>query len=199
MWAIGEMFVQIGANANARHDVAFCRNGLPPIDLLGIQPNAASCCEQRYSIPIGGNRFEVRLPSRYKESFPCTAEGARCARKSLRNFAQEWLAGRDLADFETAVGEVLANAVEHSKSSTLTVDCSWCAGKLVTEIQDDGLGFLPPSTVRRPSGDALRGYGLFIMHQVLDELDFLDGGRRVRLVKNVRASGSAEKTKKKEA
>lgn len=125
----------------------------------------------------------VHTPRRYEGSFPCSPIGARQARCALRAFAKAWLNGRDLTDFEGAVGEVLANAVEHGGGPTIAVACYFDSGRVVAEIQDHGAGFLPPAAIQAPAGGALRGYGLFIMHRLLDEVEYLDNGCRLRLVK----------------
>lgn len=109
--------------------------------------------------------------------------GARQARCAITAFARGWLRGRDLTDFEGAIGEVLANAVEHGGGPEITVECYFDSGRVVAEIEDHGAGFLPPPAVHAPVGGAPRGYGLFIMHRLLDEVEFLDSGRKLRLVK----------------
>ncbi len=91
--------------------------------------------------------------------------------------------GRDLTDFESAVGEVLANSVEHGRGTKITVECYSDSRRVVAEIQDYGAGFLPPPTSEAPAGGAPRGYGLFIMRRLLDEVEFLDNGCKLRLIK----------------
>ncbi len=98
-------------------------------------------------------------------------------------FARAWLRGRDLSDFEAAIGEVLANAVEHGGGDSVTVECYFDSGKVIAEIRDCGGGFLPPAAIEAPLRGAPRGYGLFIMHCLLDEVHFLEGGRMLRLIK----------------
>lgn len=119
----------------------------------------------------------------YKETFACTPTEARRARKAVAQFAGEWLHGTDSSDFETAIGEALANAVEHGRCSYLTVDCVYVQDKLVAEIAQNGLGFQPPRAHHAPAQGSDRGYGLFIMHSVLDRLEFYENGTRVRLIK----------------
>jgi anti-sigma regulatory factor (Ser/Thr protein kinase) len=109
--------------------------------------------------------------------------GARRARCAITAFAKTWLSGRDLTDFEGAIGEVLANAVEHSGGAEISVECYVDSERVVAEIQDHGAGFLPPAAIRVPAGGAPRGYGLFIMHRLLDEVEYLDNGCKLRLVK----------------
>lgn len=125
----------------------------------------------------------VQTPRRYQASFPCSPIGARQARCAITSFAKARLSGRDLTDFEGAIGEVLANAVEHGGGTEIGVECYLDAERVVAEIQDHGAGFLPPPAIRVPTGGAPRGYGLFIMHRLLDEVEYLDNGCRLRLVK----------------
>lgn len=120
---------------------------------------------------------------KYKESFACTPTDARRARKAVARFAEEWLAGPDSTDFETAVGEALANAIEHGKCSRLTIDCKYAQEKLVAEIAQNGQGFEPPRDRRAPAKGSIRGYGLFIMQSLLDRLEYYEHGTRIRLVK----------------
>jgi anti-sigma regulatory factor (Ser/Thr protein kinase) len=120
--------------------------------------------------------------------FPCTASGARRARKILADFAANRLSGDDLIGFELACGEALANCVEHGGGPTLSVAC-WVDGKqLVAEIWHTGQGFEPPARVDAPPHGAPRGYGLLIMHRVLDGVEFLDGGMGLRLIKKLKPS-----------
>jgi len=130
-------------------------------------------------------RLGVIVPrtSAYEGSFPCSPVGARQARCAITAFARGSLSGRDLTDFEGAIGEVLANAVEHSGGSRITVECYVDSGRVIAEIRDYGAGFLPPAAVQAPARGALRGYGLFIVNSLVDEIEYLDNGRRLRLTK----------------
>lgn len=123
----------------------------------------------------------------FSERLPCSAEGARRARRRVVNFVSHWLTGEDLIGFELACGEALANCVEHGGGPTLSVKC-WLDGRrLVAEIRHEGRGFEPPQRVGAPPEGAARGYGLFIMHEVLDGVEFLDGGLGLRLTKKLQA------------
>jgi anti-sigma regulatory factor (Ser/Thr protein kinase) len=129
------------------------------------------------------------VPSRpqFNETFACTPSDARRARKAVATFAKAWLRGVDSADFETAVGGALANAIEHGKCSRLTVDCRYARKRVVAEIRQNGLGFNPPRKGRVPAQGAGRGFGLFIMRTVLDHVEYREHGTRVRLVKRTAA------------
>lgn len=127
----------------------------------------------------------LRTP-RSRASFPCSAEGARRARKYVVAFASRYLQGEDLANVEIALGEALANCVEHGGGPTIVVECWRDERSLYAEIRGRGSGFEPPATVSAPPQGALRGYGLFIMYAVLDGVEFLEGGRALRLWKRIR-------------
>jgi len=135
----------------------------------------------------------VPPPPEFHGSFARTAKSATRARKILRNLAKTWLSGQQLIDFEVAIGEALANAVEHGGGDSLTVTCNRDAERIVVEIKDEGTGFAADRAKlsAAPAG-APRGYGLFIMHKIADEVEILEGGTRLRLVKYIPFADSAE-------
>jgi anti-sigma regulatory factor (Ser/Thr protein kinase) len=104
----------------------------------------------------------------------------------VKRYAERWLSPTDLDDFEMVLGEALANAVEHGGGSTIAVSCEVREAKLVAVIEDRGPGFVWQGSPQPPRDGAIRGYGLFIMHVLSDELDILEDGRKVRLVKRAR-------------
>jgi anti-sigma regulatory factor (Ser/Thr protein kinase) len=124
----------------------------------------------------------------YRSVVPRSPSGAREARLQVKRYAQQWLAAEDLADFEMALGEALANAVEHGGGSTITVSCAVQKGKFVAIVEDRGPGFVWQGLPPAPRDGAIRGYGLFVMHALTDEIDILDDGRKVRLAKRTRVA-----------
>ena len=154
--------------------------------------NGTACClplSARIHTHPGETNHVMAQPPRYTGTFPCTPQDARRARKAVAAFAGSWLQDGDATDFETAIGEALANVIEHGKCSQLTIEC-WYARKRVTaEIAQNGIGFEPPARARAPQHGATRGYGLFIMRAILDQVDYRENGTRVRLVK-ARGEGS---------
>ena len=123
----------------------------------------------------------VTGPVRLQGSFPCSPQGARGARKLIVDFARPWVAGEVLAALELACGEALANSVEHGGGPKLDVVCHFAGDELTVEIRHEGKGFEPPATIAAPPRGSLRGYGLYIMHAVLDGVEYLDGGTGLRL------------------
>lgn len=126
----------------------------------------------------------------FSRRFPCSAAGAREARALIAGFAANWLSGDDLVGFELGAGEALANCVEHGGGPVLSVDCRLDGSRLIAEIRHQGRGFNPPECVNPPPQGAPRGYGLFIMHEVVDGVEFMDGGTGLRLFKNLPGSKS---------
>lgn len=96
-----------------------------------------------------------------------------------------------LEELGYAVGEALANAVEHGfRERTYFAVRVWRASDenaIVVEIEDDGRGF-DPSDVRTPEEDAARGYGITIMRAMADRVSFERNGRVVRLWKFMTAA-----------
>ena len=93
-----------------------------------------------------------------------------------------------LDDVESAVGEALANAVEHGNRDTglgFDVAATFDDGRLVIEVKDYGSGFDCERALacESPDIEGARGFGIFLMRQLMDEIAFLDRGSRVQLVK----------------
>lgn len=93
----------------------------------------------------------------------------------------------ELSDIETAAGEALANAAEHGDlkvAAGFAVAATCDESVLVIEIKDYGTGFDTGAVVdRRPDPFAGRGYGIFLMKTLMDEVDYSESGTRIRLVK----------------
>jgi len=92
-----------------------------------------------------------------------------------------------LEDLECAVGEALANSVEHGGGfkGRLHVRCAVDDDAVVVEIEDGGSGF---NDQRRHTveSDECRGRGIHIMKYLMDDVNYHNGGTLVRLVKKVR-------------
>jgi anti-sigma regulatory factor (Ser/Thr protein kinase) len=90
----------------------------------------------------------------------------------------------------------VANAVEHGRSLGLfSVECRFSGDALIVEVADAGRGFAEWHQVqaarhgfRQAATEAgavpLRGYGIRIMSEMMDEVSYHDGGRKVVLVKH---------------
>jgi anti-sigma regulatory factor (Ser/Thr protein kinase) len=96
-----------------------------------------------------------------------------------------------LADVESAVGEALANAAEHgNRESGFDVYATFDDECLIIEVKDHGGGFDCDKALERTTIDAggTRGFGIFLMQQLMDEIAYSDRGSRIQLVKRANAS-----------
>jgi anti-sigma regulatory factor (Ser/Thr protein kinase) len=77
-------------------------------------------------------------------------------------------------DLVIAVSEVAANTVRHARSAgTLDV---WQDGReIICRIKDSGFIRDPLAGQRMPAPGALSGYGLWLVHQVCDEVSVQSG------------------------
>jgi serine/threonine-protein kinase RsbW len=99
---------------------------------------------------------------------------ARYVRERVTGFASSYNVCRDdLRDFLTALGEALANAMEHAGSTeSIEVTC-WLVGddQFLATVVDRGQGFTmtaPELDPRLPGLEAERGRGLPIMRRCTD-------------------------------
>jgi anti-sigma regulatory factor (Ser/Thr protein kinase) len=96
-----------------------------------------------------------------------------------------------LVAIELALQEALANAIRHGCSGDASrhVQCVVTyddAGEVLIVVRDPGSGFeasavpnpLDPENVLKPGGR-----GIFLINQLMDEVDFRDGGREVQMRK----------------
>jgi serine/threonine-protein kinase RsbW len=125
----------------------------------------------------------------YRARFPNTRRAATQARRALvAHIARYGFTPRDLSDIETAAGEALANAAEHGHRSDTGFDVRVFIerNRLIIEVQDDGAGFgAPEPGSAAPSHDAPRGFGIYLMRHLMDEVKYSERGTCVRLAKQL--------------
>jgi serine/threonine-protein kinase RsbW len=124
----------------------------------------------------------------FRARFPNTRRAAAFARRSLlAHIASYGYSDLDLADIETAVGEALANAAEHGHrtGTGFEVRVSVEHDRIVIEVQDEGEGFRSTPSTPRPAHDSPRGFGIYLMRHLMDEVAFDDRGSCVRLTKRL--------------
>lgn len=111
-----------------------------------------------------GRSLRVRIPP--------SARFSRSVRHQVLSFAGDHeLSDKELEEFIFAVGEALANAIEHSRSSdVIEVHCQVEDDKILATIVDSGAGFItdPTPNVTLPDALAERGRGLPIMRRCTD-------------------------------
>ena len=112
----------------------------------------------------GGRSLRVRIPP--------NARFSRSVRHQVLSFAgNHEISDQELEDFIFAVGEALANAIEHSRTSdVIEVHCQIEDDKILATIVDSGAGFSsdPTPSVSLPDTLTERGRGLPIMRRCTD-------------------------------
>jgi serine/threonine-protein kinase RsbW len=128
------------------------------------------------------------LNSHYRATFTNDIRNVALARQSVARFASTCgFSDDDVADIRLAAGEALSNAVEHGKNAHSTgfaVECSFDGIELAILIQDTGQGFPAPSDRSSVEPDQRgRGFGIFLMRRLMDDVSFARNGSLVRLVR----------------
>jgi anti-sigma regulatory factor (Ser/Thr protein kinase) len=120
-------------------------------------------------------------------TFTCNPKTATHARRLVKSFASERLTEPGISDLEAAVGEALANSIEHGQATEIEIRCSDDGTGLLVELSDNGQGFDHPKGGDAQTGSLSparsRGFGFQIMRATADEVIYSDGGRRLTLKK----------------
>lgn len=135
------------------------------------------------------------MTTHYRATFTSDPRNVALARKSIAGFASVCgFSENEVADIRLAAGEALSNAVEHGRSprsSGFSVACSYDEDALVVEVRDSGGGFLQPGEIATiEPDDRGRGFGIFLMRRLMDDVSFARNGTSVRMVR--RHVGAAE-------
>lgn len=127
----------------------------------------------------------------YRAQFRGTPASVRLAREALIDYARCCgFQTSELADIALAAGEALANAVEHGNKDLGFIDVrgAFDDRTLTIEIGDGGTGFdLGNIANRKRDSNAVRGFGISIMHAIMDDVAYFRGGSGVRLTKRLEA------------
>ena len=129
----------------------------------------------------------------YRGTFPSLYSSVAPARHAVMHYAAICgFAGEALDDIESSVGEALANAAEHGhvESGAFAVAASMNDGLLIIEVKDGGRGFARSERAlqARQLGDSPRGFGIFIMRELMDVVEYSEHGSRVRIMKRLGAA-----------
>jgi len=134
---------------------------------------------------------------RLDDSFPATTESVALARGLLDRIAVDLgLRDEDREDLRLAFSEACANAVLHGSprgvQSRFHVCCELRDRALIIEVRDEGRGFECQIPSPPPAGYVERGRGLFLMQQMVDQVEFdrQPHGMVVRLVKKLNGTTS---------
>jgi serine/threonine-protein kinase RsbW len=129
------------------------------------------------------------LKIHYRADYANDTRNVALARKGVAGFAGACgFSEADIADIRLAAGEALSNAVEHGSarsSDGFTVECGFDGDALSIEVRDSGQGFaIPESRNQAVTPDQRgRGFGIFLMRRLMDDVMFTRNGTIVRMVR----------------
>jgi anti-sigma regulatory factor (Ser/Thr protein kinase) len=143
---------------------------------------------------------ELATETLLKVRIPPEPHLSRVVRERLVEFAMARGVGdEDLTEFLTALGEALANAIEHARSlEPIEIECHIDGGQIVATVTDGGVGFLrtPGAPTGPPDLTSERGRGMLIMRRcshIFDVSSTPGRGTAVRVGRYLR-SGTAGST-----
>lgn len=88
-----------------------------------------------------------------------------------------------------AVGEAVANAVEHGHSDGgfILVDCTYRDGEVTVDVTDGGPGFDYSTQLAVKSLELrqVRGRGIWVMQKCMDSVEYFENGKHLRMTKRV--------------
>jgi len=126
----------------------------------------------------------------FKQSYPATPEGAeRALQDILRAFAEANLSCGDSDEIQLALREALNNAVRHGsglnpqKQIHVAYRCDTKDGLWVM-VRDEGKGFDPekvPDPTTPENLERYGGRGVYMVRQLMDKVEYRDGGREVHM------------------
>ena len=122
---------------------------------------------------------------------PSATENLALIREFVANVgSQAGLGDDDVAKLELAVDEACANVIEHAhghdSNKEVTVRATFDAATLRIEVVDEGEGFDPTAVPNPLEGDNVlkgSGRGVFLINQLMDEVEYADSGRQVQMRK----------------
>jgi serine/threonine-protein kinase RsbW len=128
------------------------------------------------------------LKKHYRAAYASDIKNVALARQSVAGFAAECgFAEEDVSDIRLAAGEALSNAVEHGSGTAarnIMVECTFEDDTLVIVIEDSASSFTePPVQTSVQPDDRGRGFGIFLMRRLMDEVTFARNGTIVRLAR----------------
>ena len=130
------------------------------------------------------------MEKQYRAAFTSDIRNVAAARQGIAAFAAQCgFAEHDVSDIRLAAGEALSNAVEYgSEGRKITVYCSFDGDTLSIEIEDGGEAFAEPAAGESVGPDDRgRGFGIFLMRRLMDDVTFAANGGAVRLTRRLLA------------
>ncbi|MBU2102810.1 MAG: ATP-binding protein [Candidatus Omnitrophota bacterium] len=109
----------------------------------------------------------------------------------------------DIFDIRISLEEAIVNAMKHGNrfdpARTVDISLEIFPSRVVAEVTDKGVGFdhamIPDPThqdnLKKPSGR-----GVFLIKQLMDEVEFFDCGRTIKMIKFIKQGGAHDTTGK---
>ena len=129
------------------------------------------------------------LKIHYRADYSNDTKNVGLARRGVTGFAGACgFSEADIADIRLAAGEALSNAVEHGSarsSGSFSVECGFDGDTLSIEVRDTGQGFVAPVRSDRAitPDQRGRGFGIFLMRRLMDDVIFAGNGTAVRMLR----------------
>ena len=134
--------------------------------------------------------MDIRMSLELPEDVAHVAMVRRVAREVLASYHAS---GDDIDDVETLVGELVTNAVRHSRARHYRVQLDLSGDCATVTVIDDGVGFVrdatpPPGTARIDfSGEErIGGWGLPLIEMLADSVEFLQNDPQGTVVRATR-------------
>ena len=96
----------------------------------------------------------------------------------------------ELFKVKLALGEALVNAVKHgnklNEKLSVYFELEAGTGRIIFKVRDEGIGFTPgnlPDPTKEENLDKTGGRGVFLIRSLMDEVEYSDYGRELKMVK----------------
>ena len=151
--------------------------------------DSSSSSENQQPAPsLGDSKLELKLSVSLSADQKAVDQVVRSVMDVVRD--TKCSPGRE-DDVELALAEALANAVVHGAKNdpSKTVECDVACnqeGSLLIVVRDPGPGFDPAKVANPCAGDNIfsdHGRGIFLINQLMDEVQFHKNGTEIRMIK----------------
>jgi len=134
---------------------------------------------------------QLARPQRVEIFLPSTLGYEKVARNAAAAVAEEMGFSEDrIEDLKTAVAEACMNAIEHGnqedRTTSVTVLLTAAQQRLEVKVADEGIRAIPEEFPKPGRyGEDNRGWGMFFITQLMDEVEISrlpEGGNQVKMV-----------------
>ena len=141
------------------------------------------------------DRFPASRNTSLRVKLGCDLTAVRPMTAMIRTFLEEQNATtEEIQSAELAIVEASNNAIKYAaaedKCKEIEVEVGFSAEQLEVRIRDNTAGFEWPQEVQLPDGDAETGRGLFLIHSLMDRVNYYRGRGGNILVMSRHRNGS---------